>query len=101
MLNIPLNPHRGEVLLSLGGKTYKLCLTLGALAEIEAGLELSSIGEIGARMQNLSARDLWLMTAALLKGGGQASPDTILNSTPLDIPTLAQAVSKAFKAAMG
>ena len=31
-----VNPQRGETLLEAGGKRHVLCLTLGALAEIEA-----------------------------------------------------------------
>ena len=29
------NAHRGEIEATLGGKPYTLCLTLGALAELE------------------------------------------------------------------
>ena len=30
-----VNTHRGEIEAVLDGKTYRLCLTLGALAELE------------------------------------------------------------------
>ena len=42
------NRHRGEITAELGGKPYTLCLTLGALAEIEdayGGEDLIAIAE--------------------------------------------------------
>ena len=30
------NAHRGEIEAELGGRTWRLCLTLGALAELES-----------------------------------------------------------------
>ena len=42
------NPHRGEIEVELGGKTYTLCLTLGALAELEqayGGIDLIALAE--------------------------------------------------------
>ncbi len=40
------NGMRGEVIASLGGEPRRLCLTLGALAEIETALHLESVGDI-------------------------------------------------------
>ncbi len=43
-----VNRHRGEIAAELGGETYTLCLTLGALAEIEhayGGEDLIAIAE--------------------------------------------------------
>lgn len=43
-----MNPQRGEVALDIGGETRKLCLTLGALAEIEAALGCESLKDRSA-----------------------------------------------------
>ena len=43
-----VNAHRGEIEAELGGRSYALCLTLGALAELEhayGGEDLVAIAE--------------------------------------------------------
>ena len=61
------NTARGEASLACEGRTLTLCLTLGALAEIEAALE----GDVAARMARLKAGELVAVLRALLKGGGE------------------------------
>jgi len=68
-----MNPQRGEVALDIGGETRKLCLTLGALAEIEAALGCESLKDLSARLKRVSAKDLQLVLAALLRGGGETA----------------------------
>lgn len=71
------NRIRGELALKLDGEVYTLCLTLGALAEIEAALGLKSLSELFARLAEgrLSSRDLHEVLSAALKGGGhEAAP---------------------------
>ena len=65
------NGARGEVTAILAGAERRLCLTLGALAEIETGLSVSGIAALGERMRVLSAGDLLIVLAALLRGGGE------------------------------
>ena len=65
------NGARGEVVVVLAGAERRLCLTLGALAEIETGLELDGLSGLAERMRALSARDLTVVLAALLRGGGE------------------------------
>jgi hypothetical protein len=66
-----VNSVRGEVPLEIDGKTYKLCLTLGALAEIEDSLKLESIKDLDARLtEKPRVNDFVAILLALLHGGG-------------------------------
>ena len=72
----PANAHRGEVGALLDGRPYTLCLTLGALAELEAAFGVSDLPALAARLGNgLSSRDVMLILRAGLRGGGHALPD--------------------------
>ena len=68
---LPPNTARGEVVVSLAGASRRLCLTLGALARIEAALGLSDWSQLPDRIAMLSAGDLTAVLAALLDGGGE------------------------------
>ena len=43
------NRRRGEVALELGGQRYTLCLTLGALAELEDAFGVADLAALGER----------------------------------------------------
>jgi len=79
----------------LAGTSRRLCLTLGALAEIETGLKLADWRELPARLAKPSAADLSLVLAALLKGGGEDGPDPY----SLDVHSAAEAVAAGLAAA--
>lgn len=66
------NARRGEIDARLDGKTWTLCLTLGALAELEDAFGASDLGALVARFSSgkLSAKDLTAIIAAGLRGGG-------------------------------
>jgi|SRR6056297_3172800 hypothetical protein len=66
------NPYAGEVALVVDGRRYRAKLTLGALAELEARLETESLADLVARFEGtaLRARDVLLLVAAGLRGGG-------------------------------
>ncbi len=83
----------------LAGAERRLCLTLGALAEIETGLGVSGIAALGARMRVLSAGDLMIVLAALLRGGGEAGLADDLDRAAVDPREAAGAVARAFAAA--
>lgn len=85
------NPARGEVPLVAGGRTYTLCLTLGALAEIEAVCDTP-----GAP---LDAGRLVRVLAALIRGGGTALDEAAVRELPVDAETAAAAVAACFEAA--
>ena len=93
------NIARGEAALLAGGKSYRLLLTLGALAEIESGLGLADLSQVSARLKQLRAADLAIVAAALLRGGGHdVSPADVLR-LPCDLGALVKGVAGAFEAA--
>jgi len=65
------NKQRGEVKVKgPEGKDYKLCLTLGAIAQIEEDLGVESLTKIDEVMKNARMRDVLTIFVALLNGGG-------------------------------
>ncbi len=68
------NARRGEVCATLDGKEYRLCLTLGALAELETALGAGDLVSLGERFSTgrLSAKDMIAVIAAGLRGAGNA-----------------------------
>lgn len=95
------NGARGEVVAMLAGAERRLCLTLGALAEIETGLGLEGLSGLAERMRALSARDLTVVLAALLRGGGEPALAEELERADVAPREAAEAVAKAFAAAAG
>src|SRR5579872_4370753 len=93
------NRIRGEAELIAGGRSYRLLLTLGALAEIEDGLGLENLSEISTKLRTARAADLAIVAAALLRGGGHdVTPADVLR-LPCDLAALVYAVTRAFDAA--
>lgn len=72
------NQHRGEIEAVFNDEPYTLCLTLGALAELESTLGVNDILALGQRFQNgvLSAQDILALLKAGLRGGGHMLNDT-------------------------
>ncbi|MCB1385917.1 MAG: gene transfer agent family protein [Nitratireductor sp.] len=66
------NRHRGEIAAELNGRQWTLCLTLGALAELEDHFGVSSLTGLAQAFAGrpLSSADLIAILAAGLKGGG-------------------------------
>lgn len=99
------NPYTGEVSLVLDGERHRLKLTLGALAELETRLEAESLADLVARFEGnaLKARDVMLLIAAGLRGGGWAGDVSDLLTAeieggPMQAARLAaQALSLAFR----
>lgn len=71
------NPHRGEIEASLDGKPFALCLTLGALAELEAAFGDDDMLGLAQRFGHgrLSARDAVRIIGAGLRGAGNQVTD--------------------------
>ena len=90
------NRIRGEAELIAGGKSFRLLLTLGALAEIEDGLGLDDLAGIAARLKQARACDLAVVAAALMRGGGQEITPADVLRLPCDLGALVQAVAQAF-----
>ncbi len=71
------NAKRGEIEAVFDGKTYTLCLTLGALAELESGMGASDLVALAERFEarRLSARDISRVIGCGLRGAGHALSD--------------------------
>jgi hypothetical protein len=71
------NPHRGEIAATLDGKPFSLCLTLGALAELETAFGDDDMLGLAQRFGHgrLSARDAVRIIGAGLRGAGNQITD--------------------------
>jgi len=71
------NRRRGEIVATLDGRPYLLCLTLGALAELESAFAADDLGALVARFSTgkLSASDLVRIIGAGLRGAGNDIAD--------------------------
>jgi hypothetical protein len=76
------NRRRGEIAATLDGRERRLCLTLGALAELEAAFEAQDLTALVERFSRgrLSARDLIRIIAAGLRGAGETASDEEVSS---------------------
>jgi hypothetical protein len=66
------NVHRGEITARLDGADFRLCLTLGALAELEAAFGDEDMLALATRFEKgrISARDCVRIIGAGLRGAG-------------------------------
>ena len=71
------NRQRGEVEAVLDGRTWTLCLTLGALAELEAALDARDLMGLAGRFGEgkLAANDAIRVIGAGLRGAGNDVSD--------------------------
>lgn len=71
------NKYRGEIEARLDGHAYRLVLTLGALADLEAAFGDEDMLALATRFESgrLSARDCVRVIAAGLRGGGASLED--------------------------
>ncbi len=71
------NGKRGEIQALMDGETYTLCLTLGALAELESSMGAQDLVALAQRFEanRLSARDILRIIGCGLRGAGHALTD--------------------------
>ena len=81
-----VNARRGEISARFDGKDYRLCLTLGALAELETALGASDLIALGERFSSgrLSAKDMIAVIGAGLRGGGHVISDEEVGALQAD-----------------
>lgn len=81
-----VNPWRGEVALVIDGEPRVMRLTLGALAELEAGLESGSLVALVERFETgqFSTRDVLALIVAGLRGGGWSGQASDLMQANID-----------------
>lgn len=97
MNDIDTNP-RGETWLTVNGEQHRLCLTLGALADIETAMGAANLSNLQDRLKNPSLKDVLLILHALLGGGGSSLTFEALRASDVDIGAAVRAISAAFKA---
>lgn len=71
------NKHRGEIEACINGKSWKLCLTLGALSELESAFGDDDMLALAQRFEKgrLSANDAVRIIGAGLRGAGHDVTD--------------------------
>ena len=71
------NAHRGEIEAELGGRTWRLCLTLGALAELESAYGGEDLLALAQRFEQgrIGALDAIRLIGAGLRGAGHEVSD--------------------------
>ncbi|MFV0294844.1 MAG: gene transfer agent family protein [Hyphomicrobiaceae bacterium] len=80
------NPHRGEIEAVIDGRPMTLCLTLGALAELENTFGAEDMLALANRLATgrLAARDTIRVVAAGLRGAGHDVRDTDVDHMRMD-----------------
>jgi hypothetical protein len=100
-----VNRRRGEVAAVLDGREYRLCLTLGALAELEHAFAASDLGALVQRFSGgvLSAGDMVAVIGAGLRGGGNDIADETVRGMTAEggVTGFAQIVSDLLQATFG
>ena len=100
-----VNRHRGEIEAELGGTTYTLVLTLGALAEIEHAYGGEDMIAIAERFENgrIKATDAIRVIGAGLRGAGASISDEDLAklSVPGGAAGYLRIVAELLKATFG
>lgn len=91
-----INQPRGEAVLCVDGKNHKLCLTLGALAELESTLGGGNLEKLQQRLKQPKVSDMLLILHALLRGGGSALTLEALKASDVDLGKAAKAIGDAF-----
>ena len=79
MTNFP-NPVRGEIAATLDGDPYRLCLTLGALAELEGVFAADDLMALAVRFENgrmKSSEAIAVIGAGLRACGNEISNEDV------------------------
>ena len=80
------NPQRGEVALVIDGTPRRLRLTLGALAALEARLEVGSLTALAEKFDSgkIGATELMALLAAGLSGAGEPVSEEALAKAEIE-----------------
>lgn len=92
------NKHRGEFAFTVGDETYALCLTLGALAEIETALGVDDLQQMAKRLRKPGAKHVIAILAALMRGGGHDIKDEDVSKMPIPMDEAMNALGAAMAA---
>ena len=80
------NRHRGEFDVELGDRRWTLCLTLGALADLESAYGDEDLLSLAERFERgaIGARDAIRIIGAGLRGGGHDVSDGEVAALPVE-----------------
>ena len=93
------NKQRGEITIKgPENKTYTLCLTLGAIAQIEEQLELQSLMQVDEVMGQARMGHILTIFIALLNGGGHDVTKADMMKWNVDLKELMAKIRDAFAA---
>ena len=98
-----VNPYAGEVALVVDGERRVMKLTLGALAELEAGLDAPDLVALIERFElgRVSTRDVLAVIVAGLRGAGwSGGPKDLLTAEIAGGPTAAAQAAGACTAGL-
>jgi hypothetical protein len=99
------NRVRGEIEAELDGRRVTLCLTLGALAELETAFGADDLAGLAERLAGgrLSARDAIALIGAGLRGGGMdvGDDEVAAMASAGGVPAYAAIVARLIGAAFG
>jgi hypothetical protein len=99
------NSRRGEIDAELGGRTRRLVLTLGALAELETAFAADDLLSLAERFETgrLSARDIAEIIGAGLRGAGEtlSADDVLALSCPSGAPGFVRIVNRLLAVTFG
>ena len=99
------NLHRGEISALLDGRRHTLCLTLGALAELEDRLGGEDILALARRFESgrITAREAICVIGAGLRGAGQDIADEAVARMQVEggVPGYLALVIELLQAAFG
>ena len=81
-----VNRYRGEISAELDGRSWTLCLTLGALAELETAFKVDDLSMLTERFASgrLSAIDMLRIIGAGLRGAGHTLSDEDVKEMQVD-----------------
>jgi hypothetical protein len=90
------NPVRGDISIEVDGASHTLRLTLAALAEIEAALDVDGFAALGAALKRLDAHRLTQVLSAMLRAGGSQEAERLAKLA--EPAAAARAVAACFSA---
>ena len=104
-----INPHRGEVSITVDGRPRTMRLTLGALASLEARLGAGSLMALAERFEDgrVPTADLLALLAAGLAGAGEELDEEALARAEIEGGAVGamrkgmELLSRAFRAGDG
>lgn len=100
-----VNRRRGETELVIGERRYRLCLTLGALAELEDAFGVDDLASLAERFNTgrLAAQDVITILNCALRGGGHEMSEAEVAALrgPEGVTPLVEGALAALEAAFG